>query len=50
MLETYDGGLYIAHSDSFVEIKVEASDGLQGEIVEVVPLSHKDGIILGKLK
>lgn len=50
VLETYDGGLYSAHSDSFVEIKVEASDGLQGEIVEVVPLSHKDGIILGKLK
>jgi threonylcarbamoyladenosine tRNA methylthiotransferase MtaB len=50
VLETYDNGLYSAHSDSFVEIKVEASYGLQGEIVEIIPLSHEDGVILGKLK
>ncbi len=50
VLETYDGGYYNAHSDSFVEIRVEAPDGLHGEIVEVIPLSYKDGVILGKLK
>ena len=48
VLETYDGGRYSAHSDSFVEVSVEAPDGLQGEIVEVVPISHENGIILGK--
>ena len=50
VLETYDSGAYSAHSDSFIEIRVEAPDGLQGEIIEVIPLSHKDGIIFGKLK
>ena len=50
VLETSNGEYYSAHSDSFVEIKVKAREGMQGEIVEVVPLSHKDGIILAKLK
>jgi len=49
VLETYDCGSYSAHSDSFVEIRVEAPDGMQGEIVEVLPVSHSDGVILGKL-
>ena len=48
VLETYDGERYSAHSDSFVEVAVIAPDGLQGEIIEVIPLSHKDGIIIGK--
>ena len=50
ILETYDDGFYSAHSDSFAEIRVEAKSGLQGEMVEIIPLSHSDGIILGKLK
>lgn len=49
VLETFDGTYYSAHSDSFLEIRVEAKDGMQGEIVEVIPISHKGGIILGKL-
>ncbi len=50
VLETYDAGLYSAHSDSFVEIRVEAPDGMQGEIVDVIPISHSYGVIFGKLK
>ena len=49
ILETYTEGHYSAHSDSFVELKVEASDGMQGEMVKVAPVSHKDGIVIGKL-
>ena len=49
VLETYDGEKYSAHSDSFVEVTVAGPDGLQGEIVEVIPASHKNGIIIGKL-
>ena len=49
VLETFDGACYSAHSDSFAEVRVEAPDGLHGEIIEVVPVSHKDGIILAKL-
>lgn len=48
VLETYDGEKYSAHSDSFVEVTVVGPDGLQGEIVEVIPVSHKNGIIIGK--
>ena len=48
VLETYDGEKYSAHSDSFVEVTVVGPDGLRGEIVEVIPVSHKNGIIIGK--
>ena len=50
VLETYLDGRYSAHSDSFVEVVVDGPDGLQGEIVEIIPVSHEDGIIVGKLK
>ena len=50
VLETYEDGYYSAHSDSFVEVRVEAPYGMHGEIVDVIPVSHKDGIIIGKLK
>ena len=49
ILETYDGAYYTAHSDTFAEVKVEAPEGLSGEMVSVIPVSHKDGVILGKL-
>lgn len=49
ILETYDGTFYSAHSDSFVEVRVEAEEGLAGEMVDVTPVLHRDGIILGKL-
>lgn len=50
VLETHDGGYYSAHSDSFIEVSVEAPVGMHGEIVDVVPISHKNGVILAKLK
>ena len=49
ILETYDGAYYTAHSDTFAEVKVEAPEGMSGEMVSVMPISHKDGVILGKL-
>ena len=49
VLETYDDGRYTAHSDNYLEISVEGPEGLQGEIVEVAPTSHKDGAIIAKL-
>ena len=49
ILETYDGAYYTAHSDTFAEVKVEAPEGLSGEMVSVIPVSHEDGVILGKL-
>lgn len=49
ILETYDSLYYTAHSEGFAEVKIEAHEGLQGEMVLVKPVSHKDGVIYGKL-
>ena len=48
ILESYANGRYSAHSDSFVEVSVEAPDGLGGEMIEIIPISHNSGIIIGK--
>ena len=49
ILETYKNGSYTAHSDSFVEVSVEAKEGMSGEFVTVVPVSHKNGVVCAKL-
>ena len=49
ILETERGGVYTGHSDSFIEVSVKANSGLKGEIVDVLPGGHKDGIIFGKI-
>jgi threonylcarbamoyladenosine tRNA methylthiotransferase MtaB len=49
ILETYDGSHYTAHSDEFAEVRVAAKEGLSGEMVSVMPISHENGIIIGKL-
>ena len=49
ILEVWSGGVYSAHSDSFIDLSVEAPKGLSGEIVSVVPVSHNDGIIKAKI-
>ncbi len=50
ILESERHGIYSAHSDSFIEVAAEAEAGLQGEVVNVIPVSHKNGIIYGKLQ
>ena len=49
ILETYDGEYYTAHSDTFAEVRVAAKEGLSGEMVSVMPISHNNGVILAKL-
>ena len=49
ILEAEDGGVYTAHSDSFIELCVAAPSGRQGDAVKVIPVSHKNGIIQAKL-
>jgi threonylcarbamoyladenosine tRNA methylthiotransferase MtaB len=45
--ETRDGeGYYSAHSDSYVEVKFfSEKENLHGNIINVVPVSHNNGII-----
>ncbi len=49
ILETEEGGVYTAHSDTYVELRVKGAAGLTGKLVTVAPVSHKDGIIYGNL-
>ncbi len=49
ILEDSEGGVFTAHSDSFLEVKLEAPDNIQGDAVKVVPVSHKNGIIYARL-
>ena len=49
--ETRDkNGFYTAHSDSYIEVRFEGKSGLSGEVISVVPTSHKDGIIYGNIQ
>ena len=49
ILETEKRGVYTAHSDSYIEVSVEGEGGLSGSLVLVNPVSHKDGVIFGKI-
>ena len=49
ILETERGGVYTAHSDSYIELRVEGRKGLSGNLVSVMPISHENGIIFGKI-
>ncbi len=48
--ETFDGEFYTAHTDSYIEVKFQSCDEkLSGELVNLIPVSHKNGIVLCKL-
>ena len=49
ILESYKNGTYTAHSDSYIEVCFEGPEGLSGEVVEITPTSHKNGIIYGNI-
>jgi threonylcarbamoyladenosine tRNA methylthiotransferase MtaB len=48
--ETYDGVGYLSHSDTFVEVYFKSDcKNLQGEMLSVRPVSHKDGVIYAEI-
>ena len=49
ILETAEDGYFTAHSDEFIEVHVPAPEKRQGDRVIVIPVSHKNGIVYGKL-
>ena len=49
ILESECDGVYTAHSDAYFEVNVRAERGMEGEMVKVAPVSHKNGIITGNL-
>ena len=43
-------GYYTAHSDTYVEVRFKSDDDtLAGEMLTVIPVSHKNGIITAKI-
>ena len=49
VFESFDGELYTAHSDSFVEVRAKSDTDIRGKAALVLPLSQKDGVIYGKI-
>ncbi len=49
VVETVKGGVAAAHAENFAEISFAAESCVQGEICLIRPLSHKDGVIFGKI-
>ena len=49
ILESEHNGIYSAHSDSYIEVRVEAKKGMSGNLVFVKPLRHENGIIYGEI-
>ena len=48
--ETRDkNGVYTAHSDSYIEVRFEGEEGLSGDIIDIIPMYHKDGTIYGNV-
>lgn len=47
ILETFCDFQYTAHSDEFFEVSVVYPEGHEGDLVKVIPVSHKNGIIFG---
>ena len=49
IFEVKSGGFWTAHSDTFAEVRAESDEDLSGQMRDVIPESHKDGIIYGKV-
>ncbi len=49
ILESYRGGIYTAHSDSYIEVCVKGEKGLSGNLVLVKPIRHENGKIYGEI-
>ena len=49
IFESRKGGVYTAHSDGYVEVVAESDEDIRGELKMVVPISHKNGIVYGKI-
>ena len=49
ILESRRGGVYTAHSDSYIEVRVSGEQSLSGQLVSVKPLYAENGIIQGEI-
>ncbi len=50
VFETKRGREYTGHSDSYIEVRCTSDRDIRGEIVNVIPEYHKDGILYTKIE
>ncbi|MBO5906633.1 MAG: tRNA (N(6)-L-threonylcarbamoyladenosine(37)-C(2))-methylthiotransferase MtaB [Clostridia bacterium] len=50
VFETRRGCRYVGHSDSYIEICAEAQRDIRGEILNVIPTHHENGVVYGKIE
>ncbi len=48
VVESVEGEWLTGHSDSYIEVRIPAGSAQKGELISVVPLEAKNGIIYGK--
>lgn len=49
LFETEQDGVWSAHAPSFIELAVPSTEPLHGQVREVIPVSHRDGIVTARL-
>lgn len=49
IFETRSSHTLTAHADNFIEVAVECDRDLRGQIHNVIPIGHRDGILLARL-
>ena len=49
IMESFTGGEYVGHSDSYIEVRCSCEENICGKVVKVIPESHKNGVIYGKI-
>ena len=49
ILETEEDGRFTAHSDEFIAVSVFAPGKGQGDRVNIIPVSHKNGVVYGEI-
>lgn len=49
VFETRRGREYTGHSDSYIEVRCESSSDIRGDIINVIPVYHKDGVLYTKI-
>ena len=46
VLETKQGDVFTGHTDEFIEVRLTAPKGAkQGDLLEVIPTEHRDGVL-----
>ena len=50
VFETRRGSEYTGHSDSYIEVRCKSDKDIRGEIVNVIPVYHKDGILYTEIE